>query len=38
MSSCDEAIKESGVLTVKDPYDWNWDVIRAVLKVSIKFI
>ncbi|XP_073992132.1 rapamycin-insensitive companion of Tor isoform X2 [Rhodnius prolixus] len=32
MSSCDEAIKESGVLTVKDPYDWNWDVIRAVLK------
>ncbi|CAH1405995.1 unnamed protein product [Nezara viridula] len=30
--TCDEAIKETGVMTSKDPYVWNWDVIRAVLK------
>lgn len=31
-SSCDDAIKESGVMNVKDPFSWNWDVIRAILK------
>ncbi|XP_075232540.1 uncharacterized protein LOC142330960 [Lycorma delicatula] len=24
---CDEAIKESGVLSVKDPFIWNWDSV-----------
>ncbi|XP_014239263.1 rapamycin-insensitive companion of mTOR isoform X2 [Cimex lectularius] len=32
LSSCDESIKESGVLAERDPYTWNWDVIRAILK------
>nr|UTM63730.1 Rictor [Riptortus pedestris] len=31
-SSCDDGIKESGVMTAKDPFTWNWDVIRAILK------
>lgn len=30
---CDEAIKDSGVLTNKDCFAWNWDIIKATLKV-----
>ncbi|XP_046679270.1 rapamycin-insensitive companion of mTOR-like isoform X3 [Homalodisca vitripennis] len=29
---CDEAIKDSHVLTNKDCFGWNWDIIRAILK------
>ncbi|BES92555.1 Rapamycin-insensitive companion of [Nesidiocoris tenuis] len=32
LNSCDESIKESGILTEKDPFKWDWEVIRAVLK------
>ncbi|KAL1465529.1 hypothetical protein WDU94_005089 [Cyamophila willieti] len=28
----EEAIKDSGVLTVKDAFAWNWEAIRAVFK------
>uniref|UniRef100_A0A0A9VSI4 Rapamycin-insensitive companion of mTOR n=2 Tax=Lygus hesperus TaxID=30085 RepID=A0A0A9VSI4_LYGHE len=32
LNSCEEGIKESGVLTEKDPFTWDWEVVRAVLK------
>ncbi|KAL1116469.1 hypothetical protein AAG570_004942, partial [Ranatra chinensis] len=33
-TSCDDSIKESGVLSIKDPLGWHWSIIRAVLKNS----
>uniref|UniRef100_A0A1B6C0I0 Rapamycin-insensitive companion of mTOR domain-containing protein n=1 Tax=Clastoptera arizonana TaxID=38151 RepID=A0A1B6C0I0_9HEMI len=29
---CEDAIRESGVLTVKDCFAWNWEVVRSILK------
>jgi len=31
----DDLLKDSAVLTHKDGFYWNWNVVRAVLKVSL---
>jgi hypothetical protein len=32
----DDFLKDSAVLTHKDGFSWNWNVVRAVLKVILK--
>lgn len=34
---CEDFVKESGVLIVKDAVAWKWDPIRSALKVNIKY-
>jgi hypothetical protein len=31
----DDLLKDSAVLTHKDGFSWNWNVVRAVLKVIL---
>lgn len=34
---CEDFVKESGVLIVKEAVAWKWDPIRSALKVNMKF-
>lgn len=34
---CEDFVKESGVLIVKDAVAWKWDPIRSALKVNMLF-
>ncbi|CAH0381377.1 unnamed protein product [Bemisia tabaci] len=37
LKECDEQIRVSEVLTQKNPFSWNWNMIQAVLKLRLNF-